>query len=100
MIGFLALIPFVVAPIILVVGLLDVYRGTPYWFYGEPYGFLAAAYVILAFPYMYFSLDNGFRAIDVHTLTEASQSLGAAGRRRSSASSSRTSRQRRSPARS
>ncbi len=76
-IGFLALVPFVVAPIILVVGLLDVYRGTPTWFYAEPYGFLAAAYVILAFPYMYFSLDTGFRAIDVHTLTEASQSLGA-----------------------
>jgi len=29
--------------------------------------------VILAFPYMFFSLDAGFRAIDVHTLTEASQ---------------------------
>jgi putative spermidine/putrescine transport system permease protein len=76
-IAFLALIPFVVPPIILVVGLLDFYRGSPYWFYGEPYGFLAVAYVILAFPYMYFSLDTGFRAIDVHTLTEASQSLGA-----------------------
>ena len=75
--GFLALIPFVVPPIILVVGLLDVYRGTPEWFYAEPYGFLVAAYVILAFPYMYFSLDAGFRSIDVHTLTEASQSLGA-----------------------
>lgn len=75
-IGFIALIPFVVAPIILVVGLLDVFRGTPGWFYAEPYGFLAFAYVVLAFPYMYFSLDNGFRAIDVHTLTEASQSLG------------------------
>ncbi len=33
--------------------------------------------MILAFPYMFFSLDAGFRAIDVHTLTEASQSLGA-----------------------
>ena len=64
-------------PGILVVGLLDLYRGSPTWFYAEPYGFLAAAYVILAFPYMYFSLDTGFRAIDVHTLTEASQSLGA-----------------------
>jgi putative spermidine/putrescine transport system permease protein len=76
-ISFLALIPFVVAPIILVVGLLDVFRGTPQWFYAEPYGFLVAAYVILAFPYVYFSLDSGFRAIDVHTLTEAAQSLGA-----------------------
>jgi putative spermidine/putrescine transport system permease protein len=77
LIGFLALVPFVVPPIILVVGLLDVYRGTPQWFYAQPYGFLVAAYVILAFPYIYFSLDSGFRAIDVHTLTEASQSLGA-----------------------
>ncbi|RDI76125.1 Binding-protein-dependent transport system inner membrane component [Gaiella occulta] len=76
-IGFLALVPFVVAPIILVVGLLDFYRGTPSWFYAEPYGFLVGAYVILSFPYMYFSLDTGFRSIDVHTLTEASQSLGA-----------------------
>jgi putative spermidine/putrescine transport system permease protein len=74
--AFMALIPFVVPPIVLVVGLLDVYKGTPYWFYGKPWGFLAGAYVILAFPYMFFSLDAGFRAIDVHTLTEASQSLG------------------------
>ncbi len=76
-IGLLALIPFVVPPIVMVVGLLDFYRWTPQWFYAQPYGFLAAAYVILAFPYIYFALDAGFRAIDIHTLTEASQSLGA-----------------------
>jgi putative spermidine/putrescine transport system permease protein len=74
--AFLALIPFVVPPIVLVVGLLNLYKGSPTWFYGTPWGFLVAAYVILAFPYMFFSLDAGFRAIDVHTLTEASQSLG------------------------
>ncbi len=73
----MALVPFVVPPIVLVVGLLNVYRGTPSWFYAKPWGFLVAAYVILAFPYMFFSLDAGFRAIDVHTLTEASQNLGA-----------------------
>lgn len=78
--AFLALIPFVVPPIVYVVGLLDVFRGTPDWFYAKPYGFLVAAYVILAFPYIYFALDAGFRAIDVHTLTEASQSLGASWR--------------------
>ena len=72
----MALVPFVVPPIVLVVGLLSVYKGTPSWFYAQPWGFLVAAYVILAFPYMFFSLDAGFRAIDVHTLTEASQSLG------------------------
>ncbi len=76
-IGFLALLPFVVPPIILVVGLLDFYRGSPSWFYASPYGFLVAGYVILAFPYVFFSLDSGFRAIDVHTLTEASLNLGA-----------------------
>jgi putative spermidine/putrescine transport system permease protein len=75
--GFMALIPFVVPPIILVVGLLDLYKGSPAWFYDKPYGFLATAYVILAFPYMFFALDAGFRSIDLHTLTEASQSLGA-----------------------
>ena len=75
--AFLALIPFVIPPIVMVVGLLQVYKGTPSWFYAQPWGFLAAAYVILAFPYMFFSLDAGFRSIDVHTLTEASQSLGA-----------------------
>jgi putative spermidine/putrescine transport system permease protein len=78
--GFMALVPFVVPPIILVVGLLSLYKGAPSWFYDKPYGFLAFAYVILAFPYMYFSLDAGFRAIDVHTLTEASQNLGASWR--------------------
>ena len=79
-IAFMALIPFVVPPIILVVGLLDLYKGAPAWFYDKPYGFLVAGYVILAFPYMYFALDAGFRAIDLHTLTEASQSLGASWR--------------------
>jgi putative spermidine/putrescine transport system permease protein len=77
MIAFLALIPFVVPPIVMVVGLLRFFKGTPDWFYAQPWGFLAGAYVILAFPYMFFSLDAGFRSIDVHTLTEASQSLGA-----------------------
>jgi len=77
---FMTILPFVVPPIILVVGLLDLYKGSPSWFYDKPYGFLATAYVILAFPYMYFSLDAGFRSIDVHTLTEASQSLGASWR--------------------
>ena len=82
-IGFLALVPFVVPPIILVVGLLDFYKDTlhaPFWFLGKPDLFLVGAYVILAFPYIYFSLDAGFRAIDVHTLTEASQNLGASWR--------------------
>lgn len=76
-IAFFALVPFIVPPIVMVVGLLRTFKGTPGWYYQQPWGFLATAYVILAFPYMFFSLDAGFRSIDVHTLTEASQSLGA-----------------------
>ena len=79
-IEFLTILPFVVPPIILVVGLLKFYNGTvhaPLWFLESPYAFLGSAYVVLAFPYVYRSLDAGFRAIDIHTLTEASQSLGA-----------------------
>jgi len=82
-IAFMALVPFVVPPIILVVGLLKFYKdtlGAPFWYLGNPYWFLTTAYVILAFPYVYFSLDAGFRAIDVHTLTEASLNLGASWR--------------------
>jgi putative spermidine/putrescine transport system permease protein len=77
---FLTILPFVVPPIILVVGLLQFYNGTvraPNWYLEKPHFFLTSAYVVLAFPYVYRSLDAGFRAIDVHTLTEASQSLGA-----------------------
>jgi len=38
---------------------------------------LVAAYTVLSMPYMYRSIDTGLRAIDVRTLTEAAQSLGA-----------------------
>ena len=61
----------------MVVGLLRSFKGTPHWFYRSRGASSRRAYVILAFPYMFFSLDAGFRSIDVHTLTEASQSLGA-----------------------
>jgi putative spermidine/putrescine transport system permease protein len=75
-IGFLAVLPFVIPPIVLVVGLLDGYRTAPQFFIGTK-EFLVPGYVVLSFPFMYFALDNAFRAIDVHTLTEAAQSLGA-----------------------
>jgi putative spermidine/putrescine transport system permease protein len=38
---------------------------------------LMCGYVIAAMPYTYRSVDTGLRAIDVRTLTEAAQSLGA-----------------------
>jgi putative spermidine/putrescine transport system permease protein len=80
---FLSILPFVVPPIVLVVGFLKLYNGwfhAPEWYLAKPYTFLVSAYVVLAFPYVYRALDTGFSAIDVHTLTEASQSLGASWR--------------------
>jgi putative spermidine/putrescine transport system permease protein len=38
---------------------------------------IVSGYTILAMPYMYRAVDTGLRAIDVQTLTEAAQSLGA-----------------------
>jgi len=75
---FISALPFVVPPIVLIVGILYVYnyQWVPGKYLGSPY-YLIPGYVVLAFPFMFFTLDNAFRAIDVHTLTEASQSLGA-----------------------
>jgi len=75
---FISALPFVVPPIVLIVGILYVYnyQWVPGKYLGSPY-YLIPGYVVLAFPFMFFTLDTAFRAIDVHTLTEACQSLGA-----------------------
>jgi putative spermidine/putrescine transport system permease protein len=75
------LLPFVIPPIVLVVGLFDFFKAfSPDWmltnFVFTP-KFLVAAYVILALPFVYRALDAGILAIDIQTLTEAAQSLGA-----------------------
>ncbi|HEX7473668.1 MAG TPA: ABC transporter permease subunit [Candidatus Limnocylindrales bacterium] len=80
-IEFITLLPFVIPPIILVFGLIKSYSGSnPLPLAGSDFGsniLLVAAYVVLSFPYMYRAVDTGLRAIDVRSLTEASQSLGA-----------------------
>jgi putative spermidine/putrescine transport system permease protein len=72
---FISVLPFVVPPIALVAGLTALYTG-PSWFVGTA-NFLVVPYVIWALPYTYRALDVGMRALDLKTLTEASQSLGA-----------------------
>ncbi len=77
---FITLLPFVIPPIILVFGLENTYGGPPLALTNTTTGLnllLVAAYVILSFPYMYRAVDTGLRAIDIQSLTEASQSLGA-----------------------
>lgn len=78
---FVTLLPLVIPAIVIVFGYLKIYnseswlpltdsrRGTD--------ALLAFGYVTLALPYMYRSVDTGLRAIDVRTLTEAAESLGA-----------------------
>jgi putative spermidine/putrescine transport system permease protein len=78
---FVTLLPFVIPPVILVFGLIHAYGGTTFLpLANSDLGdnvLLVAAYVVLSLPYMYRSVDAGLRAIDVRTITEASQSLGA-----------------------
>lgn len=72
-------LPFVIPPVILSLALQQAWGGTgpiPIALVGTPL-LLAGAYVVLSFPYMYGAIDNGLRAMDIHTLTEAAQSLGA-----------------------
>ena len=87
---FITLLPFVIPAIILVFGLIRIYS-TPV---GNPFTdavliqpltnykfgtivLIVAGYVVLGLPYMYRSVDTGMRTVDVRTLTEAAQSLGA-----------------------
>ncbi|WP_407542091.1 ABC transporter permease subunit (plasmid) [Deinococcus radiomollis] len=73
--GLLSILSFVVPPIVLVGGLTSLFKG-PEWFVGTPQ-FLVAGYVVLSLPYTYRTLDTGLRALDLQTLSEAAQSLGA-----------------------
>lgn len=69
----LTILPIVIPPVVLIVGLLQV---APGWIKSSPY-LLAFEYVILASPFVYRSLSIGLSAIDLTTLVEAGRSLGA-----------------------
>ena len=74
------MLPFVVPAIVLVFGLIRVFSGAPFFLTNTYFGtdaLLVAAYVVLALPYVFRSVDTGLAAIDVISLTEAAQSLGA-----------------------
>jgi putative spermidine/putrescine transport system permease protein len=77
---FITLLPFVVPPIVLVFGLIRTYSHPPLPFTHTSIGstaLLVCGYVVLSFPYMYRAVDTGLRSMDVQSLTEAAQSLGA-----------------------
>lgn len=87
---FITLLPFVIPAIILVFGLIRVYSSP----FNVPFTevtilepltnfkfgtnvLIIGGYMVLGLPYMYRSVDTGMRTVDVRTLTEAAQSLGA-----------------------
>jgi putative spermidine/putrescine transport system permease protein len=73
---FVTLMPFVVPAVVLTFGLLRLYGRPPLGLNATPI-ILLVGYTVLSLPYMYRSVDAGLQAIDVRTLTEAAQSLGA-----------------------
>jgi putative spermidine/putrescine transport system permease protein len=80
-IEFITLLPLVIPAIVIVFGYIRLYN-TSSWLplTGTVTGtnlLLMMGYATLALPYMYRSVDTGLRTIDVATLTEAAQSLGA-----------------------
>jgi putative spermidine/putrescine transport system permease protein len=78
---FITLLPLVIPAIVLVFGYLRIYNSASLLpLTGSEATtdlLLTCSYVALALPYMYRAVDTGLRAIDVRTLTEAAQSLGA-----------------------
>lgn len=92
----ISLLPLVVPPVVLVVGVSDVYTsvaprasaaaGTDHgvafeilrWIRDDGHPLLLALlYVVLALPFVYRTIDAGLRAVDVPTLVEAARNLGA-----------------------
>lgn len=75
-IEFICLLPLTIPPIVLIVGLVPIYKWV--WYYvNSSILSLSFAYLILVLPYTYRALSAGLSAIDVKTLSEAARSLGA-----------------------
>jgi putative spermidine/putrescine transport system permease protein len=77
---FVTLLPFVIPAVVLVFGLIRVYSRPPVPLTHTDIGstlLLVFGYVVLSLPYMYRAVDTGLRSIDVRSLTEAAQSMGA-----------------------
>jgi putative spermidine/putrescine transport system permease protein len=67
------ILPIVIPPVVLIVGVLQI---APGFLKSTPY-LLALEYVVLAMPFAYRAIDAGLRALDLKTIVEASNSLGA-----------------------
>ena len=81
LVEFITLLPLVIPSIVIVFGYIRMYNTSSFLpLLGTSLGtdvLLTCGYVIIALPFMYRAVDTGLRAIDIATLTEAAQSLGA-----------------------
>ena len=81
LVEFITLLPLVIPAIVVVFGYIRLYNTSSILpLTGTSTGtnlLLMFGYATLALPYMYRAVDTGLRTIDVATLTEAAQSLGA-----------------------
>ena len=78
---FISLLPLIVPPVVLVFGYIRLF-GSNSWLplTATTTGtdvLLVLGYVVLSMPYMFRAVDNGMAVIDITTLTEAAESLGA-----------------------
>ena len=70
----LMILPFGIPTVVLALALVQIYNFRP--LARSPF-LLIGAVVVYSMPFMYRPVSNALQAIDAHTLTEASQSLGA-----------------------
>lgn len=80
-IEFVTLLPLVIPAIVIVFGYLRIYNSSsilPFTANERTTDLLLVfGYVTLALPYMYRAVDTGLRAVDIRSLTEAAECLGA-----------------------
>jgi putative spermidine/putrescine transport system permease protein len=78
---FISLLPLIVPPVVLVFGYIRLFGSSSFLpLTTTTLGtdvLLVIGYVVLSMPYMFRAVDNGMAAIDISTLTEAAESLGA-----------------------
>lgn len=77
---FTTLLPIVIPPVVMAAGIQQFEVNAPSWllkYIDHAQSGLIPFYVILAMPFTYRAIDTGVRAIDLHTLVDASRNLGA-----------------------
>lgn len=78
---FISLLPLIIPGVVLVFGYIRLFGSNSYLpLTNSDQGtdlLLVFGYVIMSMPYMFRAVDNGMAAIDIATLTEAAESLGA-----------------------